>query len=118
MDIVDEIPVEELTPRLQETFPHRGSLKRLEEQNVGLATSRWIVHERYVDAAGKGVRLVLGVEETAVAVLKAQKMQPYWGIGRTSFRLLDAHPNKSTEDRMDVEEGATQDGEYAPVHTN
>ena len=92
--------------------------KRLEKQNFGLATSRWIVHERHVDAAGKGVHPELGVGKRTVTVLKSQQMQPYLGMGRASFRLLDAHPSKGKEDKTDAEEGATQDGEYAPVHTD
>lgn len=105
-------------PEYLDLTPTIEALKRLEKQNFGLAPSRWIVHERHMDAAGKGVCLVLGVEEKTVAVLKAQNMQLYLGMGRASFRLLDAQPNKGTEDKTDVEKSAIQDGEYAPVHSN
>ena len=29
-------------------------------------------------------------------MLKSQNMQPYLGMGRASFRVIDAHPNKWT----------------------
>lgn len=46
--------------------------------------------------ASNDVRVVLGVDERAVAVPKSQKMQPYLKIGRerASFRLLNAHPTR------------------------
>lgn len=94
------------------------ALNRLEKQDFGLAMSRWIIHGRHVDVAGKDVRLVLGVDERAVVVLEAQTMQPYLGMGRASFRLRDAHPSKGKEDKTGAEEDATQDGQYVLIHTD
>ena len=71
-------------------------------RNFRLATSRWIVHEWHVDAAGKGVRLVLRVDEPTVTVGKSQKTQPYLGMGRASFRLLDSHRNKGKKNKTDA----------------
>ena len=71
-----------------------------------------------MDAVVKAVRLVLGVDERTVTILKFQNTPPYLGMSRASFRQLDAHPNKGKKDKTDAEEGATQDGEYAPVHTD
>ena len=175
MEVVDGIPVGDFTPRFQETYLHRGSLKvtcvdkqsaiwlkgqvrnlrkwegadlevieahellkyvrvmawipgapmdtavmlrRLEKLNSGLATGRWIIHERHEDASGKGVRLALGVDHRAIPTLQAQGMRPYLGMGRASFRLLDAHSKKAEGEKMDTREDATNDGKHTSQTDN
>lgn len=74
------------------------ALKRLEKQNPGLRTDRWVIHERQEDPS-KGVRLVLGVEDKILPVLQALAMRPYLGMGRAVFQLLGARPKEDTQNK-------------------
>lgn len=76
------------------------ALKRLEKQNPGLRTGRWVVHERQEDP-NKGVRLVLGVEDKILPVLQALAMRPYLGMGRAVFRLLGAQPKEVAVEKVE-----------------
>lgn len=42
-------------------------------------------------------------------------MRLYLGMGRASFRLLDAHPKKAGSEKMNTREDATNYGKHTSV---
>ena len=60
--------------------------KRLEVQNPGLNTRHWRVYDRKDEP--KGLRLVLGVDEASVEVLRGLNFRPYLRLDRAHLTLL------------------------------
>jgi len=60
-------------------------------QNVGLFTDRWVLRHRQTFPRGattpKGVLMVWHVDQDSVQALAALDFQPYFGLGRVTFRV-------------------------------
>jgi hypothetical protein len=58
--------------------------------NRGLEPRQWQVYERKEEA--NGVRLVLSIDQTSVAMLEERKWKVFSGMGRAVFSLLGVKP--------------------------
>ena len=69
------------------TAPLPMVFKRLEMQNPGLNTRQWRVYYRKDEP--KGLRLVMGVDEASIEVLRGTNFRPYLRLDRAHFSLMD-----------------------------
>ena len=66
----------------------------LERQNVGLFTDRWVLCHR--QTTPKGMLMVWHIDPDSVRALEAIDFQPYFGLGRVTFRVARAqHQSKA-----------------------
>ena len=63
---------------------------RLRRLNQGLNTRNWRVYERKEEP--KGIRLVLSIDTSSIAVLEGLRWRPCSGVGQAVFSLLGVKP--------------------------
>ena len=60
----------------------------LKRQNIGLFTDRWVLRHR--QTTPKGAFMVWHVDPESIRALEAIDFQPYFGLGRVTFRVARA----------------------------